>query len=115
MSKPPTYSYTGTKGHIADVANSLPQTGKGLLDQGWVDISHPNQAQAGSFTYEEPSTGLRIRYDKPKPGAPGFAGKDHYHILNPKATSNSNLYLDKNGNPCAKGSKESHILPNGGD
>jgi len=59
-------------------------------------------------------TGLRIRFDKGVIGKNGFRGQDHYHILNPNATSNKDLYLDENGNPVAKNSKKSHILPKGG-
>ena len=113
MSKDLSYLYTGTKGHISAVAISLPKTGAGLVSRGWEEISHPKQAAAGAHTYREPSTGLRVRYDEPVPGTPGFAGKHHYHILNPNATSSRDMYLDKNGNPCARGSKESHILPEG--
>ena len=111
MSKPLSYEYTGTKGHITDIANTIPQNGQGLIDRGWEEISHPKQAASGHHTYQEPSTGLRIRYDKPTPGASGFAGKDHFHILNPNATGSRNMYLDKNGNPVKKNSKASHILP----
>lgn len=111
MSKPLSYEYTGTKGHIADVANTLPQNGQGLINKGWEEISHPKQAASGHHTYREPSTGLRIRYDEPTPGASGFAGKDHFHILNPNATGPRDMYLDKNGNPVKKNSKASHILP----
>ena len=113
MSKPLSYSYNGTKGHIVAIASNLPQTGAGLLEKGWVDISHPSQSSIGSYTYEEPSTGLRIRYDSPTPGASGFKGKDHYHILNPNAKSTRDMYLDAQGNPVAKNSKASHILPKG--
>lgn len=44
----------------------------------------------------------------------GDKGKDHYHIFNPNATSNKDLYLDENGNPVSKGLAKSHILPKGG-
>lgn len=111
MSKPLSYKYTGTKGHIVDVASSLPQTGPELLGKGWEEISDPRQAEAGSHTYRESSTGLRIRYDEPTPGASGFAGKNHYHILNPDAHNTRDMYLDKYGNPVGKNSKASHILP----
>ena len=113
MSKPRSYKYTGTKGHIVDVATNLPQNGQGLLSQGWIDITDPRQAAIGSFTYKEPSTGLRIRYDSPEPAASGFAGKDHFHILNPNATGTRDMYLDSQGNPVPKNSKASHILPKG--
>jgi hypothetical protein len=113
MSKGLSYKYTGTKGYIINTAASLPKTGDELLKKGWTDISNPHQAEHGSYTYKEPGTGLRIRYDEPVPGAPGFAGKDHYHILNPNATSKKDMYLDKDGNPVQRGSKASHILPKG--
>ena len=113
MSKGLSYEYTGTIGHIVDIAGNLPATGQGLIDSGWEEISLPQQAAAGHHTYKDPVTGLRIRYDEPKPGEKGFAGKPHYHILNPDATGTSDMYLDKNGNPVKKNSKKSHILPKG--
>lgn len=113
MSKGLSYAYTGTKGHIIAIASELPKTGQSLLDAGWEDISHPSQAATGHYTYREPSTGLRIRYDEPSSGANGFAGKHHYHILNPNAHDSRDMYLDKNGNPVKKNSKASHILPKG--
>lgn len=111
MSKGMSYHYSGTKGHISDVASSLPSNGKSLISQGWKDISHPQQAANGSHTYEEPSTGLRIRFDEGAPGESGYAGKNHYHILNPNATGPRNMYLDKEGNPVGKNKKASHIVP----
>lgn len=113
MSKSLSYHYTGTKGHIIEIGTTLPKNGDGLLKRGWVDISHPAQASVGSFTYIEPSSGLRIRYDTPTFGAHGFNGKGHFHILNPNATGLRDMYLDANGNPVAKNSKASHILPKG--
>ncbi len=111
MSKGLSYQYTGTKGDIVAIAASLPSTGEGLLAKGWVEVSHPAQAASGHYTYKNPSTGLRIRYDEPNPGAAGFAGKDHFHILNPNATGTRDMYLDKDGNPVKKNSRASHILP----
>jgi len=113
MSKGLSYHYSGTKGHIVAVANTLPSNGSALLEQGWEEISHPEQAAHGSHTYREPSTSLRVRFDEPVPGANGFAGKPHYHILNPNAENAHNMYLDKDGNPVAKNSKASHIFPKG--
>ena len=113
MSKELSYEYTGTKGQIVDTVANLPERGDQLLNQGQEEISHSQQALHGSHTYRDPDTGLRIRYDEPKPGKPGFEGVPHYHILNPNATSNRDRYLDKNGNPVAKGSKASHIMPKG--
>lgn len=115
MSKGLSYIFKGTKGHIATIAADLPDTGQGLIDRGWKEVSHPAQAASGHHTYQEPSTGLRIRYDDPTAGAEGFAGKAHFHLLNPNATSSRDMYLDKNGNPVKKNSKASHILPKGED
>ena len=113
MSKSFGYEYSGTKGHIIGVASSLPKDPQKLLDSGWEDISHPDQKKSGHWELKETSTGLKIRYDKKVPGANGFKGKNHYHIYNPDATSNKNLYLDKKGNPVRRGSAKSHILPEG--
>jgi len=113
MSKGFGYHYTGTKGHIVGVASALPADPKELLDNGWEDISHPGQRNSGHLELQETSTGLRIRFDKGVAGANGFKGKNHYHVYNPDATGNSDLYLDKNGNPVRKNSTASHILPEG--
>ena len=114
MSKGMSYYYSGTKGHIVEIASSLPSNPQQLLSTGWKDISHPQQAAAGSYTYQEISSGLKIRFDKETYGADGFKGQNHYHILNPGATGNADLYLNKYGEPVRKSSKQSHILPNGG-
>lgn len=111
MSKGLSYKYSGTKGHIVDIAHSLPANPSGLTSNGWNDISHPFQAMSGSHTYEEQSTGLRVRFDKGDSGKNGFAGKNHYHILNPNANNSSDMYLSINGDPVSRGSKASHILP----
>ena len=113
MSKGFGYEYSGTKGHVIGVASSLPKNPQKLLDNGWEDISHPSAKKAGHLLLKESSTGLKMEFDKGKKGEPGFKGKDHYHILNPDATGNENLYLDKNGNPTGNHSKKSHILPEG--
>ena len=114
MSKGYGYDYTGTMGHILGVASTLPSNPDKLTNNGWEDISHPNAKKNGHIELQEKSTGLRIRFDKKVKGAPGYKGKDHYHIYNPNATSNRNLYLDKSGNPTGRNSTASHILPEGG-
>lgn len=115
MSKGLSYAFSGTKGDVADIAASLPKDPQSLLDSTWLDIT-PKSAQGKShILLQDEETGLKIRFDKGDPGANGFKGKDHYHILNPDATGNSNMYLDKNGDPVKKGSKKSHILPEGDD
>ena len=113
MSKPLSYKYTGTKGHIVAVASSLPQKPNELLSKGWKEITDPRAKEAGnSRVFKEKDTGLRIRFDKGTPGEFGFKGKDHYHIDNPNATDTKvGRYLDRNGNPVNKNSKASHIIP----
>ncbi len=113
MSKGLSYEYTGTKGHIVDVAHNLPGNPNTLLGDGWNEISHPSAAAAGTRIFEESESGLRMSFDQGTPGLPGFRGVDHYHIHNPDATSNLDRYLDINGNPVARGSRASHILPKG--
>ena len=113
MSKGLSYYYSGTTGHIADIAQNLPSNPRYLLGEGWTEVSHPRAASSGSHTYIESNTGLRITFDEKTAGASGFRGKDHYHIHNPNATGNKDRYLDVEGKPVAKGSKKSHISPKG--
>lgn len=115
MSKGFGYEYSGTLGHIIGVASSLPKNPNKLLNNGWEDITHPGAKNSGHTKWRETSTGLIVGFDKGTPGANGFRGKDHYHIFNPDATGNHNLYLDMNGNPVRKGSAKSHVLPRGED
>lgn len=114
MSKGFGYKYTGTQGHLAGISSTLPANPNDLLKQGWEDISNPNAKASGHLKLKEKSTGLTIGFDKGDPKANGFRKVDHYHIFNPNATSNKNLYLDKDGNPVGKGSSKSHIIPSGG-
>ena len=114
MSKPLTYTYKGTKGHIVSVASNLPSDPHTLLKNGWIDLSDPQAAQAGHMKIREKDSGLILGFDRGTPGASGYKGVNHYHIFNPNATGNSDLYLDKYGNLTRKNSKASHILPAGG-
>ncbi|WP_232699993.1 hypothetical protein [Brevibacillus daliensis] len=94
--------------------SKLPKDPQQLLKNGWKDVTHPElKRNTSSREYYDPKSGLRVRFDKKREGAPGFEGKDHYHIFNPNSTSNRDLYLDVNGNPVSKGSNASHILPGG--
>ena len=65
MSKLLSYKYTGTKGHIADVASSLPKNPDDLLSNGWTEITDPRaKTSSNSRVFKKKSTGLRIRFDK---------------------------------------------------
>lgn len=44
-------------------------------------------------------------------GENGWRGRDHYHWKNPKSKNDKDKYLDKNGIPVGKNSKESHLIP----
>lgn len=108
------YSYSGSRSHIQSVAMNLPNDPAILLSKGWADITHPEDKAAGHLELKEEKTGLVIRFDKGKPGANRYEGKNHYHIKNPNATGKKNLYLDEDGNPIRKGAPKSHIMPKGG-
>ena len=100
MSKGISYGYSGTIGHIRNVILNLPNNPRKLLKNGWTNISHPAEIANGMMKLKEESTGLKVRFDQGRPD-------------NPSATSKNNIYLNKNGDPVAKGSPASHILPEG--
>jgi RHS repeat-associated protein len=89
----------------------LPTNPDDLLDKGYKETSHPKAAAAGHRSFENPETGDKLRFDKGKSGQPGHGGNDHYHRENPNSTGKQDAYLDKNGDPCARGSCESHLYP----
>ena len=94
------------------VVSNLPKNPNTLIERGWKESTPEKMAQNTSskiFTHEK--SGLQIRFDKGEKNATGFKGKDHYHILNPNSTGKHDHYLDINGNPVAKNSKASHIIP----
>jgi len=95
-----------------DVAKKgLPKNPDDLKKSGYADTSHPEAAKRGHRTFENSDTGDKVRFDKGKSGANGYEGKDHYHRSNPGATGKKDQYLDKSGNPCARGCDASHLLP----
>ena len=89
----------------------LPANPDDLLAQGWRETSDPEAAAAGHRTFVDPETGAVIRFDKGRPGQPGFEGQDHYHWLNPNRTGKRDDYLNQNGKPVARGSTPSHLRP----
>ena len=101
---------------IKDVAkvviSNLPRNPSELLKKGWKDTTLVKMKEnSSSQTFHDPKSGLDVRFDKGEAGENGFRGKDHYHVENPNSTGKLDKYLDKDGNPCAKGSKASHIIP----
>ncbi len=110
-SKPDSYLFTGTHGQLVSIIQTLAVTPPSKLGDNWEDISPPKQKlNSNRTTYKDKNTGLEIVFDKKTPGSPGYKGTNHYHIKNPNMTGDKDRYLDINGNPCAKGSKESHIV-----
>jgi RHS repeat-associated protein len=87
----------------------LPKKPDDLLKYGYKEISHPKAMNSGHRTFQNPRTGDTVRFDGAKPGAHGHAGKDHYHRYNANGKGKIDEYLDKHGNPCPRGSDESHL------
>ena len=87
----------------------LPDGPEGLLEQGYTETTHPAAAENGHRTFEK--DGETIRFDEGDPNKPGHAGRDHFHRDNPNMTGKQDRYLDRNGNPVAKGSDASHLYP----
>lgn len=105
-------SGSSIKESAANIAQSLPKNPDRLLEKGWQETTHPGMRdKSNSRDFFDPSTGITVRFDKGKPEAPGFRGKNHYHIENPNRTGKQDFYLDKDGNPVPKGSNASHIIP----
>lgn len=105
----------GISAEAKAVMENLPKNPSKLLDGGWQETTHPKMAErTASRTFHDPVTNLDVRFDKGDPAQNGFAAKDHYHVENPNRTGKMDFYLDVDGNPVPKGSKESHIFPNGG-
>ena len=118
MSKKKAYQFIGTIGDIIDLIKSLPPTPTQAFLEEWNEFIIKNVTKKilpREFYHK--ITKLRARFDAKKEGAPGFEGKDHWHIYNPSTKGKIDTYLDKNGNPVKDGSNPSHIIPekNGDD
>lgn len=112
MSKPNSHLYNGTKGSIIDVIQSLPKNPDDLLSMGFVEITPaPMAANSHSRLFYDSNNNLKVRFDEGDVSTTGFSSVDHYHVYNPNSTSKLDYYLDENGLPCPKGSKQSHIIP----
>lgn len=101
----------GNKETIRKQLKSLPKNPDNLSKRGWKETSHPLAKNAGKRDFVDSKTGLKLRFDKGVKGKSGFRGTDHYHLKNPASTGKSDYYLDINGNPVAKGSPASHLIP----
>lgn len=112
MSKPNSYLFKGTKGELVATIASLPPKPNKKFYENWTDITDSRAKEhSTSVTFKNNDNGLKIRFDPAEKGAPGFKGKNHYHVFNPDATGVKDRYLDKDGNPVSRNSKASHIIP----
>lgn len=112
MSKNKKYQFTGTVGDIVDLIRSLPIFPTQFFLRYWIEfVIEEAMGHTTAREFYHALTKLRVRFDPKKEGAPGFEGKDHWHIRNPNTTGKHDRYLDKNGNPVPKGAAESHIIP----
>ena len=104
--------FSGTLGGSVGTIQSLQNMDPKDLSSDWKDTTNPKAKENGSnrTTYTNENTGMVIHFDKGQKDKNGFAGKDHWHVENPNATSSKDAYLDIDGNPCPKGSKASHIV-----
>ena len=109
MSKPGSGHFKGTKGDIVRTIANLPPKPNKDFHKNWEEVTDP-RSKGNSEVYRSNENGLIITFDPAQKGAPGFRGKDHYHIHNPNSTGKKDMYLDKDGNPVPKGSKASHVI-----
>jgi RHS repeat-associated protein len=77
----------------------------------WKETTHSGETKSGRRVFENTKNGDVIEYDKGRQGEHGHKANDHYHRRNPNSKGNGDEYLDKNGNPCPKGSDQSHLYP----
>ncbi len=97
----------------AKIIEELPITADDLIKQGWRETTDPRSLLNNPKLHQYEKDGIQIKFEKATPGATGFRGIDHYHIINPKATGNHDYYLDKFGRPVSRKSKHSHIIIGG--
>ena len=99
-----------------DIDWSTPPNGPEDLSDDWDEVTHPDN-KGGGREFQNKNSGEKIRFDKGRPGEPGWEGKDHWHRHNPlwdKPDGKKGYYLDRFGNPVNKGAGPSHI-PAGGN
>lgn len=112
MSKGNSGEFSLTKGDIIQTIQNLPPKPDAKFLEEWDDIIAPRAiAKHNGRDYKNKRNGLKIRFDPAKTGAPGFEGKDHYHVYNTESKSLKDVYLDENANPVRKGATSSHIIP----
>lgn len=76
------------------------------------DTTDPRKRERTRYrNYKDDETGLEVEFHPKKEGEKGWQGKDHYHVENPNSKNKYDYYLDKNGNPCPKGSDRSQLSP----
>ena len=112
MSKKDAYEFLGTLDNIRELIKKLPPVPNEEWLKEWNEFIPKNlKKQIDHREFYHKKTKLRARFDPAKEGKPGFEGKDHWHIYNPKTKNKLDTYLDKDGNPTKYGGGPSHIIP----
>jgi len=92
-----------------DWKNAPPHSPDALGEEWEETTSTKNKRPDIHRKFKNKKTGEEIEFDKGQPGRKGWAGKDHWHRVNPNKTGKKDAYLDKDGNPVGKNSHKSHI------
>ena len=76
------------------------------------DITNDKMRQFSKYrVYKDSKNNNEYEFHPGKTGENGWKGRDHYHWKNPQSKNDKDKYLDKNGIPVGKNSKESHLAP----
>ncbi len=76
------------------------------------DITNSKKRELTKYrNFLDKDKNLEIEYHPAKQGEKGWRSKSHYHVKNPNSSGKHDYYLDKDGNPCPKGSDRSHLEP----
>jgi len=86
---------------------NTPPCSPSVLNKNWAETTHPTkQLRTDDKEYTNIVTGEVIEFH-PYNSLKEY--KPHWHRINPNITGKYNYYLDKDGNPVSKNSKQSHI------
>lgn len=72
--------------------------------RGFHEVTHPNARMRGHREYKNDDLNIKFRKDPPVKNFP-----EHWHVENPQKTGNSDMYLDKYGNPCPRHSPQAAL------
>ena len=94
---------------------SNPDKLKESSKKGWREITSPKDNTRLHRTFQRKSSGQVVDYHDKAPTKKGTIADEHYHWENPNPTlfnsKKETKYLDRYGNGCISGSRESHLAP----